>query len=204
MEDNNESETSPAESGPNRWQKLWRRPKKWFLFGIPAGGFVMFAAGIVFWGGFNTALELSSTLTFCTSCHEMSVVHEEWQQSVHYQNAAGVRATCADCHVPKAWGPKVLRKMRATINEVPNWALGTIDTPEKFEAHREELALRVWDEMRANNSRECRNCHSLESMNLELQDRSARRRHTLEYMQEKGETCIDCHQGVAHQLPEGY
>ena len=46
--------------------------------------------------------------------------------------------------------------------------------------------------------------HSLEAMELDKQDRSARKKHTLERMQEKGETCIDCHKGIAHQLPEGY
>ena len=87
---------------------------------------------------------------------------------------------------------------------LPHWILGTIDTKEKFEAHRADMAERVWAEMRSNDSRECRNCHALGTMNLEIQDKRAARRHTLERKQEKGETCIDCHQGVAHELPEGY
>lgn len=204
MNDKQTQEPASGETKSGRWHKLWRRPRKWYWFGIPAGGFVMFAVGIIFWGGFNTAMELSSSVAFCTSCHDMAPVDAEWQQSVHYQNAAGVRATCSDCHVPRAWGPKVMRKTRATLTEVPNWILGTIGTPEKFEAHRAEMAERVWAEMRANDSRECRNCHALETMDLEQQERSARRKHTLERKLEKGETCIDCHQGVAHKLPEGY
>ena len=204
MNKNNDNEPVSGETKPGRWQKLWRRPKRWYWFGIPAGGFIMFAVGVIFWGGFNTAMELSSSVAFCTGCHEMAPVEEEWRQSVHYQNAAGVRATCSDCHVPRAWGPKVMRKTRATLTEIPNWILGTIDTPEKFEAHRAEYAERVWAEMRTNDSRECRNCHALETMDLEAQDKSARRKHTLERKLEKGETCIDCHQGVAHKLPEGY
>lgn len=204
MNDHNDNDSAPEEKRSGRWQKLWQRPRKWFFFGIPVGGFVMFAVGIIFWGGFNTAMELSNSTAFCTSCHEMAPVYEEWQQSAHGHNASGVSATCADCHVPKPWGAKMARKIQATLNEVPHWMLGTIDTPEKFEAHREDMALRVWAGMRATNSRECRSCHALETMDLELQDRSARRRHTLEHFQKKGETCIDCHQGVAHKLPEGY
>lgn len=204
MNDNEEHERSPDEENPGRWKKLWRVPKKWYFFGIPAGGLILFAAGIIFWGGFNTAMELSNSLAFCTSCHEMAPVHEEWQQSVHYKNAAGVQAICSDCHVPRPWGAKVMRKIRASFNELPHWMLGTIDTPEEFEAHRAEMAERVWAEMRANDSRECRNCHALETMDLEAQDRSAQRKHSLERKAEKGETCIDCHQGVAHKLPEGY
>jgi len=204
MNDNNDNGPVSGETKPGYWQKLWRRPQKWYWFGIPAGGFGMFALGIIFWGGFNTAMELSNSVGFCTSCHAMAPVNEEWRQSLHYKNAAGVQAICSDCHVPRAWGPKVLRKTRATFTEIPNWILGTIGTPEKFEAHRAEMAERVWAEMRANDSRECRNCHTLETMDLELQDKSARRKHSLERKLEKGETCIDCHQGVAHELPEGY
>lgn len=164
----------------------------------------MFVAGIVFWGGFNTAMEMTNTMGFCTSCHEMTPVYEEYQQSVHYQNTSGVRAICSDCHVPKPWGAKVMRKIQATFNEIPHTIMGTIDTPEKFEAQRAEMAESVWAVMRSNDSRECRNCHALETMKLDEQDKIAARRHTLERKAEKGETCIDCHQGIAHKLPEGY
>ena len=58
--------------------------------------------------------------------------------------------------------------------------------------------------MKANDSRECRNCHALESMELSKQDKSAQKKHTLERKLQKGETCIDCHKGIAHKLPEGY
>jgi nitrate/TMAO reductase-like tetraheme cytochrome c subunit len=83
-------------------------------------------------------------------------------------------------------------------------ALGTIDTREKFEAKRLELAKNVWASMEASDSRECRNCHSLEAMDLESQGRSVSKKHTLERNLEKGKTCIDCHKGVAHELPEAY
>ena len=163
----------------------------------------MFVAGIIFWGGFHTAMEATNTLGFCTSCHEMSYVYEEYQETVHFKNASGVRAVCSDCHVPKPWVHKVIRKIKAT-NELLHKALGTINTREKFESKRLEMAEHVWEEMKATDSRECRNCHTLESMSLPVQDKSARRRHTLERKLKKGETCIDCHKGIAHTLPEGY
>ena len=203
MADNENNEAPGGNGKDSRWRKLWRRPKAWFWFGIPLGGFLMFGAGIIFWGGFHTAMEATNTLAFCTSCHEMAPVYEEYKQSVHYKNASGVRAICSDCHVPRPWAYKVVRKIKAT-NELWHKMLGTIDTPEKFEAKRLEMAQHVWEDMRSTNSRECRNCHSLETMDLELQDRQAQRRHTLERMQEKGETCIDCHEGIAHKLPEDY
>lgn len=155
--------------------------------------------GILFWGGFNTVLELTNTQTFCISCHEMErTVYQEYLTSPHYKNASGVRATCPDCHVPRDWGAKVWRKIQAT-NELYHKVLGTIDTPEKFEAKRKELAEHVWATMKANDSRECRNCHSYDSMDFHKQ--KARAREKMEKAQERGETCIECHKGVAHKKP---
>jgi len=184
--------------------KLWRKPRRWWQLGIPAGGVVMFFVGIIFWGGFNTFMEHTNTLEFCISCHEMrDTVYQEYKETVHYTNASGVRAVCSDCHVPKPWGPKLLRKMYAS-NEVFHTILGSVDTPEKFEAKRLEMAERVWASMRETDSRECRNCHAYETMDLELQDRSARKKHDPERLAKSGKTCIDCHDGIAHNLPEDY
>ena len=50
------------------WHVL-RRPSSVFSLGVLVmAGFI---AGIMFWGAFNTALELTNTEAFCTSCHEM-------------------------------------------------------------------------------------------------------------------------------------
>lgn len=182
-----------------------RARAKWYKrFGLSLGGIGMFFAGIIAWGGFNTAMELSNSLEFCIGCHEMEDnVYAEYKETIHFSNRSGVRATCADCHVPKSWGPKVVRKIYAS-NELYHAILGTVDTPEKFEAHRLEMAERVWASMRETDSRECRNCHDYTAMNAELQERSARRRHDPERLAETGKTCIDCHEGIAHKLPEDY
>ena len=95
-------------------------------------------------------------------------------------------------------------KMKATMNELPKKVLGTIDTPEKFEANRLHMAESVWAKMKASDSRECRNCHDFDTMDLEEQDKSAAKKHSLKRRMEKGETCIDCHKGIAHELPEDY
>ena len=127
--------------------------------------------GILFWGGFHTVIEKTNTLGFCISCHEMEqTVYEEYKASIHYKNAAGVRATCSDCHVPKEWLPKMVRKFQAT-NELYHKVMGTIDTPEKFEEKRLELAENVWASMVKSDSRECRNCHAYEYMDFHKQQR---------------------------------
>lgn len=162
-------------------------------------------AGIIFWGGFNTAMEATNTMEFCVSCHEMrDTVFVEYQTSVHYKNASGVRAICSDCHVPHAWVPKVIRKVQAS-NELWHKFRGSINTPEKFEAKRLELATHVWDTMKATDSRECRNCHSFDAMAFEHQ--RPRSREKMEPVAlgtdlSGGSTCIDCHKGIAHKLPK--
>ncbi|MGX0901545.1 cytochrome c-type protein NapC [Roseovarius sp. MBR-79] len=164
-----------------------------------------FGVGIIFWGGFNTAMEATNTMDFCISCHEMrDTVYEEYKTSVHYKNASGVRAVCSDCHVPHAWGPKMVRKIQAS-NEVWHKVLGSINTPEKFEAKRAVLAQHVWDSMKRTDSRECRNCHSFEAMDFDKQGRRAREK--MEVVAQtghspEGSTCIDCHKGIAHKLPK--
>ena len=158
-----------------------------------------FAAGIVFWGGFNWAFELTNTEAFCISCHEMDEnVFREYRHTVHYTNRSGVRATCPDCHVPREWGPKILRKIQAS-NELLHKALGSIDTPEKFQAKRARLAQSEWARMKANDSQECRNCHHFEYMDFTEQGKRAVRTHAEAFT--LGKTCIDCHKGIAHQLP---
>jgi len=158
-----------------------------------------FVGGIVFWGGFHTAMEATNSLEFCITCHEMrDNVYQEYKETVHYKNASGVRAICSDCHVPHEWGPKVVRKIQAT-GELWAAATGKIDTKEKFEAHRWEMANRVWDTMIRNDSRECRNCHSYQAMDFHVQDRRAREK--MEPAMEDGKTCIECHKGVAHKKP---
>ena len=158
--------------------------------------------GIVFWGGFNTAMEATNTETFCISCHEMEAnVYRELQDTVHYQNRTGVRATCPDCHVPKDWVHKMIRKVQAT-NELYHHFMGTIDTREKFEEKRFDLAKNVWTAMKKTDSRECRNCHNFDSMDYDKQDARSSTRH--EDAAADGYTCIDCHKGIAHKLPKEY
>jgi len=163
---------------------------------------VGFFGGIVFWGGFHTALEATNTLEFCTGCHEMrDTVYQEYKETIHYSNRTGVRAICSDCHVPKDWTHKMVRKAKASL-EVWGKLTGSIDTPEKFEAKRMTLATHEWDRMKATGSIECRNCHSWEGMSSEKQKQSVFKKHTA--AQKEGKTCIDCHKGIAHKLPKEY
>jgi cytochrome c-type protein NapC len=191
---------SNEQSGKNRWWSILMRPSaRYSLLGLLVAGFV---GGIIFWGGFNTGMEATNTMEFCIGCHEMrDNVYEEYKTTIHYSNRTGVRAVCSDCHVPKDWTHKIIRKVLAS-KEVFGKITGVIDTKEKFEAHRLEMAQREWARMKARDSIECRNCHSFEAMSPELQKKTPYKKH----MEAKaaGKTCVDCHQGIAHRLPKGY
>jgi cytochrome c-type protein NapC len=179
------------------WQVI-SRPATYLSLGfLTLGGFV---AGVLFWGGFNTVLEATNQEKFCVSCHEMNTnVFEELKQTIHFTNRSGVRATCPDCHVPHEWTDKIARKMQAS-KEVWGKIFGTINTRDKFVAMRRELAEHEWARLKANNSLECRNCHSAESMDITKQGARAARVHQA-YLFTGERTCIDCHKGIAHQLP---
>lgn len=181
------------------WNVLKRPSAKYSLLGLL---FVGFIGGILFWGGFNTAMEATNTLEFCIGCHEMrDTVYQEYKTSVHYSNRTGVRAICSDCHVPKDWTHKMARKAKASF-EVWGKLMGTIDTKEKFEAKRMELATHEWERMAAVGSRECRNCHGFEAMSPEVQKQTVYKKHTAAAAE--GKSCIDCHKGIAHKLPKEY
>ena len=181
-----------------RWWRVASRPSAYFSLGfLTVGGFI---AGIVFWGAFNTAMEMTNNEKFCTGCHEMrDNVFVELKPTIHYSNRSGVRATCPDCHVPHNWTDKIGRKMQAS-KEVWGKIFGTISTREKFVEKRLELARHEWARLTANNSLECRNCHDFESMDFTRQSARAQAQHSTALARAE-KTCIDCHKGIAHRLP---
>ena len=163
------------------------------------GVVLLFAAGIVSWAGFNFVLEETNTEAFCISCHEMkSTTYEEYRTSTHALSRSGVRATCPDCHVAKPFLPKMVAKVRAS-KDLFHSILGTIDTTEKFEARRLQMAEAVWTRMKETDSRECRSCHDNLSFDFAKQSRRAVAQH--EEGIAEGKTCIDCHKGITHKLP---
>jgi nitrate/TMAO reductase-like tetraheme cytochrome c subunit len=172
--------------------------KRRVVFGTTLGVALFFMiVGTILWGGFNLGMEATNTMEFCISCHEMeNTVYKEYKGTIHDANRSGVRAGCPDCHVPRPWFYKIKRKIQAS-NEVLHKILGSIDTPEKFEAKRLKMAKKEWKRMKVSDSRECRNCHEISTMDPESQKPRARKQHY--NAMKTGQTCIDCHKGIAHK-----
>jgi cytochrome c-type protein NapC len=159
-----------------------------------------FVAGIAYMRAFDWSMAVTNSEEFCIGCHEMKDnVYPSYTQSIHYSNRSGVRAVCSDCHVPHKWSDKVVRKIQAS-KEVWGKITGVIDTPEKFAAHRLQLAQREWKRFENNDSLECRNCHDESYFDFARQGAPGIYMHTT-MLEAEDFTCIDCHKGIAHILP---
>ena len=184
-----------------KWlRNLWRtlsKPARYLSLGtITISAFIM---GILFWGGFNTAIHETSQEQFCISCHTMEQPYKELQETVHWSNNAGVRATCPDCHVPHDFTQKMGVKL-AAVGDIYGEIFGIIDTPEKYEAHRLEMATRVWKQFDKTKSQACKNCHQYKSMKWDEMSKLAQKQ--MKQAAAKDQSCIDCHKGIAHHLPK--
>ncbi|MCB1706325.1 MAG: NapC/NirT family cytochrome c [Halioglobus sp.] len=176
-----------------RWFDSLRRPSaRYSVLTLVAVGIVVGVFGIL---AFDTTMHATSTEEFCVSCHEMDIPYAQLQTTAHFSNRSGVTATCSDCHLPKEFVPKMIRKVEAA-REVWGTMTGIIDTPEKYAAHLPAMKAREIARLQANDSQECRNCHDMDRMKPELQGKMAQRFHQPGRMKEK--TCIDCHDGIAH------
>lgn len=177
-------------------KNLFLRPSMTIGLGVlVTGGFL---AGLLFWQAFNTGMEATNSEEFCLSCHTMSHNLEELKETVHWKNRSGVRAYCADCHVPHNFTDKIARKMQAS-REVLAHITGEIGTKEKFENKRLELAQREWKRMSANGSKECRACHDYNSMDFDKMSIMAQME--MKNAAELNTPCIECHKGIAHKPP---
>jgi cytochrome c-type protein NapC len=164
------------------------------IIGLICGLTLFFSAGAF--------MVYANSEKFCaTSCHEMSYLADEHKDTIHDKNRTGMRATCNDCHVPHGYITNYLAKLNLFNDYWGHFVTRSIDTKEKFEAKRHELAAKVWVYMKQNDSRECRHCHTTSKMDSEKQTEKAKARH--EKLRTEGLTCIDCHFGIAHAEPSG-
>ncbi|WP_044469912.1 NapC/NirT family cytochrome c [Mannheimia massilioguelmaensis] len=162
-------------------------------------GLLLLVIGAVLLFTTQYIMKATSSQEFCLSCHSMEQPHAEYEGTVHFANAKGIRAECSDCHVPHDGIAYVKAKIVA-LKDVWYTMTGKLSDQDAFEKHRLEMAQRVWEDMKANDSATCKSCHSFDAMVLSDQKEAAQKMHKL--AQETNQTCIDCHKGIAHFMPD--
>lgn len=74
--------------------------KKKILIGV-GGGFAVVLFVFISWLLTDETIAMTSDAEFCVSCHSMEPFEASHRADIHGgMNAHGVRATCADCHLP--------------------------------------------------------------------------------------------------------
>jgi nitrate/TMAO reductase-like tetraheme cytochrome c subunit len=164
---------------------------------VVVGAVIGFAAT----AGTQVMVALTGTDRFCGyACHSMQWVAQEKDVSVHGTNPHGFVAGCHDCHIPKRYPEVLWYKAKAGAKDAIQEMRGVISTQEKFNKERPRMAQLVWDEMKANDSHPCRECHHFTPQVIARQPEALRPMH--ESAMQGQATCIDCHKGVAHAAPQ--
>lgn len=139
----------------------------------------------------------TSTEVFCTSCHTMASVAADahYMQSAHRTNAAGVLASCADCHVPATnWFNETYSHAIDCIRDGIAEYTNNYSDPAVWSARLPELARRVRDEMQRDDSLTCRKCH--DATQLHPANPAGQSAHAM--VAQGKVTCVTCHANVAH------
>ena len=192
---------TPPEGG--RFSRIWRRLRRpsarWSVLALVGLGI---AVGLVATVGTQVMVAATGTDAFCGgACHSMQWVAQEHRESVHGANDSGLHAGCHDCHIPKDYPHVLWYKAKAGIKDVFGELRGVISTEKAFNERRLHMAGLVWAEYKANDSRNCRSCHQITPEVTAKQSGLAKSMH--QQVLDGKATCVDCHKGVAHKLPEG-
>lgn len=174
-------------------QFLFSPSTTYSVFIILVSGIVIGFVAVV---GTLVTMNVTSSNQFCQVCHEMNIAVSEYKSSSHYANSVGIQASCADCHLTHRYPAKLFAKA-SKIKDLWHHLLGSIDTPEKYEKKRLVMAEIEWKHLQDSDSETCRYCHSIKRMSK--QTLHAERAHARAVNNEI--TCIVCHIGVAHKLP---
>lgn len=169
---------------------LWR-PMNAVLFGV--GAVLLFSLSVIL--GEELNIRINST-EFCVSCHSMSAyVFEEYKESKHYNNPAGVRAECGDCHVSKRFFHALWDHVVGLEDFVSNFT-SDWENPETFEAARSAMAERARLALLKSDSGTCQNCHVMDAI---VPAKKRGRKAHLGAIERNDSNCIACHYNLVHK-----
>jgi len=139
-------------------------------------------------------MTITSTPGFCASCHEIEAAVQTWRTSTHASNDKGLRATCMDCHLPKAENTIEFFYLKSKH--------GLKDVFAHFffkEYNTEKMQNKVHQEME---NKTCMNCHS--NLLYIQTDRGAMKAHREAIYSEPQRSCMECHAPLVHIKKETY
>ncbi|KKM04736.1 hypothetical protein LCGC14_1761180 [marine sediment metagenome] len=152
----------------------------------------IFAIALGSWFLLGEAVEMTSGVDFCGSCHSMQAAARSYLQDAHgSNNSGGGGATCTDCHLPQDSQLKhLVFKVHAGARDL--WAELLTDTRQidwhEKRRHRESF---VYDSG-------CLKCHS----NLEaatMANHKAYVGHRPYLLGQTRKVCVSCHSSVGHK-----
>jgi len=169
---------------------------------LKSGGMVIGITGVLLGMALVLGAEqldrLTTTEAFCaSSCHSMQAYLADeptYKNSIHRTTSSGVQAGCADCHIPKGLLPATWSHIIDGSRDLYGELTNDYQQPELWQARRVELAWRVRDKMLADDSRNCRACHTREI--VPTQRPRGQRQHEL--AQREKISCIGCHFNLVH------
>ncbi len=138
------------------------------LFILVAGLIICIGVGSV------TAIQLTMTPQFCSSCHEMTPEVRTWQATSHS------KFKCTECHIEPGIGNLIIHKIGA-VKEVYLHVTNTFERPIRMSYRIENYV--------------CEKCHSPGNRRFTVSGDLIipHVRH-----ENKGIYCVQCHSGVAH------
>ncbi|HTR57568.1 MAG TPA: NapC/NirT family cytochrome c [Casimicrobiaceae bacterium] len=164
------------------------------------------AVGIVGVGATTWMVNATSSENFCaTACHTMQWAAAAYERSPHFANPHGVRASCADCHIPFESRPAtpfqyifgtIGTKEHDGIHDAIAELRGTISTEEEWDARRPKLAADVEAWLRKTNYVTCKGCHRLDAATGPAADIHA------DLLKAGPVDCVQCHADVGHKFAE--
>jgi nitrate/TMAO reductase-like tetraheme cytochrome c subunit len=136
----------------------------------------------------------TSTNEFCTTCHSMSYADETYRQTVHYNSASGVRASCGDCHVSEGVFAATLDHAIGSKDLFKQLFGPDYDDPVINALHLPDAAFAARKWFRARDSATCKRCHTQEAIQGKRADTAA-----IHLEETEGKSCIDCHYNLVHR-----
>lgn len=141
---------------------------KWYAAALVLIGCVV---GVAVVSAGTAAVHAFGSTQFCgTFCHSMDAAYASYQKGMHFKTKSGATAGCSDCHLKyesqhSITQPQVVgllwHKASSSMSSMWGQIRGTMNTPEKQIAMREELGAKYTEWQKSIGFGNCRGCHDL-------------------------------------------